>query len=109
MNEKLEKLMENDDFLKGLVECSTPEELMVILNNNDIQLEEGLTPEEAFKAVKQYQTDELDEEALENVSGGSITVGTALAATGALILAGAALSFLGGYAYQKIKNLKIKW
>ena len=110
MNEKLEKIMENEEFLKGLVECSTPDELMKILQENEVELEEGLTPEEAFMAVKQYQNDELNEDALsEQVSGGSITVATALGATGALIVAGGGLAFLGGYAWQKLKNLKIKW
>ena len=69
MNENMEKLMANEELLKGLVECTTPDELMKVLKDNSVELEKGLTPEEAFKAVKQYQTDELDEEALENVSG----------------------------------------
>ena len=109
MNENVEKLMENEEFLKGLVECTTPDELMKVLKDNNIELEEGLTPEAAFKAVKQYQNDELNEESLEAVSGGSITVGTMLLATGAFVLAGSALAFFGGYAYQKIKNMKLKW
>ena len=109
MNEKLEKLMENDELLKGLVECSTPDELMKILKENELELEEGLTPEEAFKAVKEYQNDEVSEEALENVSGG-MAISTGLMVVGAYVLAGGELSFLGAYAYQKIKNfLKIKW
>ena len=108
MNENMEKLMENEELLKGLVECSTPEELMKILKENNVELEEGLTPEEAFKAVKQNQNDELDEAALEDVSGG-IALGVALGAVGAFVLAGSALAFLGGYAYQKIKNKSITW
>ena len=108
MNENMEKLMANEELLKGLVECTTPDELMKVLKDNSVELEKGLTPEKAFKAVKQYQTDELDEEALENVSGG-IALGVALGAVGAFVVAGGALCFLGGYAYQKIKNGSIRW
>jgi hypothetical protein len=108
MNEKMEKLMANDELMKGLVECSTPDELMKILKENELELEEGLTPEEAFKAVKEYQNDEVNDDQLENVSGG-IAISTALLAVGAYVLAGGELTFLGAYAYQKVKNAKIKW
>lgn len=102
MNEQMKKLMENEELLKGIVEAQNPDQLKKVFEENGIALANGLTIDEAFHIVK-TQDDELSAENLDEVSGG-ILLSTALGAAGALTLAGGALSFLGGYAVQTIKN-----
>lgn len=99
----IKDLLENKEFMTGLVEVETPEALGKLLEANGIVLEEGLTLEDAFKMVKDQENGELDETALEDVSGG-IALTLALTSAGLLIASGGMLCFLGGYAYQSIKK-----
>ena len=105
MDENLKKLMENKALLEGLVDVQTPDDLAKLLAENNIELEEGLSMEKAFELVKKGQTDELTEEDVENVNGG-IVLSIAIGAVGAFVLASAALCFIGGYAYQTVKNAR---
>lgn len=101
----INELMENEKFLKGLVDVTTPAELGDLFADNDIQLEDGISLEEAFEIVKKQEEAELSETDLDSTNGG-IALTVALGAVGAFTAGGAALSFLGGYAYQKYKNWK---
>jgi len=103
----MKDLMANEEFLKGLVEVSTPAELAELLKNNDVQLEEGITIEEAFDTIKKQENAELSDADLDDVSGG-IAFTVAAGAVACFVAGGAALSFLGGYAYQTYKNWKKK-
>lgn len=100
-------ILENKQLMENLVEVETPEELTALFAQHSIELEEGLTAEEAFRLLKEQGSDELDENELENVNGG-IGLGVALGAAGALVLGAAAIIFIGGYAYQKYQNSKKK-
>ena len=68
--------MENKELIKSLAECSAPDELMKVLEENNIVLAEGLTPEKAFDPIKGNSEDELDDETLEDVSGGFLPTKT---------------------------------
>ena len=103
----IKDLIANEEFLKGLVEVSTPAELSELLKNNDVELEESITIEEAFDTIKKQESAELSDADLDDVSGG-IAFTVAVGAVAAFVVAGAELSFLGGYAYQKYKNSKKK-
>ena len=107
MNETLKKYLENEEFMTGLVEAKTPEELQKLFDKFSITLEEGLTIEEAFKLVKEQENAEISEAELEDVSGG-IALTLALTSAGLLIAGAGALCFLGGYAYQTYKNWRRK-
>ena len=100
----MEELLNNEEFLKDLASVETPAELSETFQRHNIKLEEGMTLEDAFTAVKEHATGELDDASLDQVNGGSIALATGLACVGCFVLGGAALSFLGGYAYQKYKN-----
>lgn len=100
MEDKAKELLNNDELLKGIVTADTADELMAVLKENEIQLEEGLSPEHAFELVQSARTEELGEQELESVSGG-ILFATAAAAAGMLIVGGTMLCFLAGYGYQK--------
>lgn len=102
---KMETLLKNEKFMVSLVEMKTPEEFSEILKEADVKLEEGLTVEDAFEMVKNRENQELNDEELNDVSGG-LGIGVALGAAGALALGAAGIRFLTSYAYQKYKNWK---
>ena len=79
----------------------------VTKKNNDVELEEGITIEEAFDTIKKQENAELSDADLDDVSGG-IAFTVAAGAVACFVAGGAALSFLGGYAYQTYKNYKKK-
>ena len=101
----MKDLMANEEFMKGLVEVATPAELAKLLKDNDVELEEGISFEDAFEIIKKQENAELSDADLENVSGG-IAFAVAAGAVACFVAGGAALSFLGGYAYQTYKNYK---
>ena len=55
----MKKIMENEAFLKGLVDVESPETLAKLFAENKIELEEGTSIEEAFETVKRIQNGEL--------------------------------------------------
>ncbi len=101
----MNELLKNEEFLKGLVDVQTPEALGELLKANDVELEEGITLEKAFEIIKSQKDAELSEADLEDANGG-IAFGLAVASVGCFVASGAALSFLGGYAYQSYKRWK---
>lgn len=75
VEQKVLELMENEEFLKEMLEATSPEELVAVYTRNGIVLGDDITPEEAFAAVqaekaKAEESDELTEEDLEAVAGG---------------------------------------
>lgn len=69
-----------EEILKKLAAVESVEELKAVLAENDIQLEEGVTPEQFFETMTNGN-DELTEDDLGDVSGGVvITTTVALAA-----------------------------
>ena len=98
MNE-MEKLLQNEELLVGMVETETPEELAKLFAEHNIQLEEGLTIEQAFQMIQENKKDELSEEALQDVNGG-IGLLAGITAAGALVLSAGVLIFISGYAYE---------
>lgn len=93
----LKELTDNKEFMKGLVEAKTPEELGEVFKANKVELEEGITLEQAFELVKNQDNAELSEDELDEANGG-IAFTLAVTTVGCFVAGGAALSFLGGYA-----------
>jgi len=67
-----EKLMQNEALMEGLAEVQTADQLAALLAAHDVALEEGTSVEELLAQLKAEPTDELDEDALADVSGGVI-------------------------------------
>lgn len=107
MTKELEKLMQNEELMTGLAEVETAEELMELFSANNLQLEEGLSPEEALRLVKASRMEDLQEDDLEMVGGGiALTVG--IGAVACLVLGAGMICFLAGNAYQTYLNSKKK-
>ena len=104
-NEEARKLMENEEFLKGLVEAKNPEELAAVLKANNIELPEGETIEQAYEAVQAHKTDELTEDSLEEVAGGIIITASVAAC---FVVSSAMLGFYAGYGYMSFFGSKKK-
>ncbi len=100
-NNEVKKLLENEAFLEGLVDAETPEELAEVLKANNLELEEGLTIEKAFEVCQASKTDELSEEALEDVAGG-VVITLGIAAT--WMVSSALLGFFTSYGYHTVKD-----
>ena len=60
----------NEELMKKLANVDTVEELNALLAENNIELEDGLTPE-AFLETLKASDEELDADALDDVAGGS--------------------------------------
>ncbi len=103
METNVRTLIENQSLLEGIARATTPDELMDVFSANNIQLEDGMTKEEAFDLAKRQAKDEISVAELEGANGG-IGLSVALAATGCFVASGAAIFFLGGYAYEKCKR-----
>lgn len=104
MEANIKTIMENEKLMQGIAEVTTPEEMMKLFSENNIELEEGLTPQEAFDCIQKGKNGELNEKELEDVNGGVIGTAVAVSTVGCFVLAGAALSFLGGFAYEKFRR-----
>ena len=86
--DKMREVFSDEEFVKGLFELETPEEVQAALEEKEIELstgeicqmrdfliryQEGTLTEEEKKVVEfanEYRDGELSEEELENVSGG---------------------------------------
>lgn len=101
--ERINELLQDQEFIEGLRSVNTPEELKEILDERNITLEEGLSYDEALMKMKEYDGSELSEDDLEAVSGG-ILVTTAVAATATLVVSGLLLCFFVGYGVQTISD-----
>ncbi len=101
MDPNVQKLLENEQFLEGLVNAETPEELGVVFKENNIVLAEGETLEDAFAAAQAAKTDELNEDSLEEVSGGVVL---ALTTAACFVVGSGLVSFFASYGYRSIKK-----
>lgn len=75
VEQRIMELMENESFLKEMLEAKSPEELVDVYARNNLVLGD-ISPEEAFHAVqaekaKANEGAELSEDDLEDVVGGS--------------------------------------
>ena len=74
VEQRVAELMENEEFLKAMLDANTPEELIAVYERNNLVLGE-ISPEEAFQAIqaekaKAAASDELSEDDLDDVAGG---------------------------------------
>ena len=104
--DKMREVFSDEEFVKGLFELETPEEVQAALEEKEIELstgeicqmrdfliryQEGTLTEEEKKVVEfagEYRDGELSEEELENVSGGILpwlVMGLAILALSAVI------------------------
>lgn len=89
-----EKLLQNEALMEGLAEVQTVDQLVALLAEHNVELEAGVSAEQLLAQLKAEPTDELDENALEDVSGGVIL-------TGALVAGAVALAY---WAYNRKKG-----
>lgn len=78
VEQRVLELMEDEVFLKEMLEANSPEELVEVYTRNNLVLGD-ISPEEAFRAIQAEKAkaeagDELSEEDLDAVSGGSAKV-----------------------------------
>lgn len=104
---EMEKIMQNEELMIGLVEAETPAQLAELFAAHNITLAEDLTIEKAFELVKAQENAELSENDLDDVSGG-IAFGLAVSSAVLLAVAATELCFFAGYAYQTYQNAKKK-
>lgn len=115
-SEKLKELMENEEFISGMIQAQNPNELGIVLAENHVELSSS-SLEEAFnevqKQISEAENGELSEEALEAVSGGwgslltGVIVSGQLAAWASVTLpvVGAFVAFgLAKYGINKLKK-----
>jgi len=100
MNEAaIREVFSDENFVKGLFELETPEEVQIALRQKDISLSiEEIVKVRELMLKRLEKGAELSDEELESVTGGSVTV-----IAGVIILVGVATllgaTSLGGIAY----------
>lgn len=100
MNEAaIREVVSDENFVKGLFELETPEEVQIALRQKDISLSiEEIVKVRELMLKRLEKGAELSDEELESVTGGSVTV-----IAGVIILVGVATllgaTSLGGIAY----------
>lgn len=112
-NERIEELFNNEEVLEKMLFAETPDALMEVFAENNIVLED-VTKEEAFEAFQRAKNGELNEDDLEDVSGGvyfalkagAIYLAVSGSVAGALcVVGGVAIIGLAAYAgYRYIKK-----
>lgn len=75
VEQRIAELMDNETFLKDMLDAKNPDELVEVYNRNGLVLGDDISAEEAFAAVqaekeKAINGDELSEEDLDAVAGG---------------------------------------
>lgn len=113
VDERVEELLNNDEVLEKMLYAESPDKLMQVFEENNIVLEQ-VTKEEAFDAFQRAKNGELNEEDLDNVSGGvyfALKAGACyLAVSGSVagalcVVGGVAVIGLASYAgYRLIKK-----
>lgn len=103
--EKLQELSEDKEFLEKVCSTEEPEQIKALFLEKDIEMDDEAAT--AFvEKLRSMDGEELDEEALENVSGGFLglcAAGTIAACAIGGALAGIALAAICLYAYKKLK------
>ena len=87
----IEMKLNSKEFLAKLSLVKNPAQLESLFKEEDIELKDGVTYEQAFEGMRMNRNDELSESALEDVSGGG---GFLL---GAALLGGLAIFIKGFY------------
>ena len=109
IEDRINELTSDEVFVSGMFEAKTPSELMTLFAEYKIELD-NITPEEVFANIQKTKNGELQEDELENVSGGAIPLGLvvfcASSPLGAMVLTGAAAVALVGCAYYFYKKKK---
>ena len=82
--EQLKQVLADESFVASLLDLETPQEVQAALKEKGIDLE--LADIEAVKrSVEQAQDGELSDDDLEDVAGGSISIGTVIAIGAAIV------------------------
>lgn len=108
INDRIQELIADEAFAKGIFEAGTPDELMKVFAEYRIDLED-MTKEAAFESIQKAKSDELLENELDDVSGGGIFT-TMLFYTapyvpgGAIVVGAVAVGALAYYAYRRYKK-----
>ncbi len=80
-DEKLQSLLSDEAFAKQILELETPAEVVKLLGEKGVVIPES-TVVAIRNKIAEGVSEELDEEALEQVSGGSITLATVAVVAG---------------------------
>lgn len=102
MNEKMQELLNDEEFMKAFISVENPQELEKLVADRGIALE-GVTPEEAFEIIKKQDNGEFSEEDLQDVSGG-IAVSLALGSAALMAFGASNIAAYASYAYHKFKK-----
>ena len=107
-SEKLQELMNNNEFTDLLFSAQTPNAFVEILTENGITLD-GISKEEAFAIFHSANSDELNEDSLDHVAGGvSVPITLALCVAGPIgiycAIGAAAIGAFGVYCYSKARR-----
>ncbi len=92
IQEKINALMEKEEFVEAFKKTTTPEEVVELFGQNGIDIPHEIA-DELFQ-VQTYQTDDLSEEDLEAVAGGGPVGAMVGKAIGKAVYYGA--GYLGG-------------
>ena len=98
VQEKINELFRDENFVSALCQAKTPEEVAAIFNANSVQM----TAADAQQIMDYVtQKEELDENALDNVSGGIVWTSVYVACF--------AIGVGAGLAHGAYNNLKKAW
>jgi hypothetical protein len=88
--ETVNSLLKNEDFLQRIAKADTKEELQSLLAAEGIEMSFEEIDKALEAAAKQAQDGEMNEEMLENVSGGVVVAGTILVTSAFVTFIGSA-------------------
>lgn len=91
MKNKIDALCADKDFCNKVSECKTIQEVAALFNDAGISMDAAELEKALAAVIGKKENDELDAEALENVSGGFISGAAFL--TGALIYSAGQLAW----------------
>lgn len=96
---KASELLEKDDFAEKLKLVESPEDVQKLFADNGVELSLEDIKNIAMESMKNADDGEIDEEDLDNVSGGFV-----LSTTACVVIGGASLCFYSSVGYQKLKR-----
>lgn len=117
IQDKLDEVFDNAEVMEKIDLARTPEELIKVFQEQNIQFED-VTPEEVFSAFHKQTDDELSEDELEDVSGGfafkfafgklaiSLVAG---GGAGAFLAVAGGAALIGVASYYAIKRINKKY
>ncbi len=111
----IQQLLDDKQLMDAMAKVESPEDLVKVFAEKGatISLEDATTVFNNARDPEYMENievggDELDEDDLENVSGGSITIGTAVVCIGLLYLSACAVAFILGSAWESSLGKKIR-